>query len=169
MPYIEYMEDFYSKYPSRVGAGTARSRSGFFLKRGYYATQRPPAEIVQDAALVLNDGAIAVFKGEPPKTREVQSSIGPVYELSPGGSLAVPTGLVFIRFRDGIDAGSRQQEIEKTGFEVTDSIPYAPNAAWLKPCSGSIADSLTGISKLAALPDVESVEPQMLMKSSARS
>jgi hypothetical protein len=169
MPYIEYMEDFYSKYPSRVGAGTGRSRSGFLLKHGYYATQRPTADIAQDAAMILNDGAIAVFKGEPPQTREVQSTIGPVYELGPGGSLAVPTGLVFIRFRDGIDAGSQQQEIEQSGFEVKDTVPYAPNAAWLKARSGSIADSLAGISKLAALPDVESVEPQMLMKGSSRS
>ncbi|HKA23198.1 MAG TPA: hypothetical protein VKN18_33330 [Blastocatellia bacterium] len=163
------MEDFYSQYPSRVGAGTGRSGSGFILKHGYYATQRPAADIAQDAELVLDDGAIAVFKGEPPKTREVQSSIGPVYELGPGGSLAVPTGLVFIRFRDGIDAGSRQQEIEHNGFDVKEIVPYAPNAAWLKARSGSIADSLAGISNLAALPDVESVEPQMLMKGSARS
>jgi len=162
------MEDFYSKYPSRVSAGTGRSESGFILKHGYYATQRPPADVVEGAELLLEDGAIAVFKGEPPKTREVQSSIGPVYELGPGGSLAVPTGLVFIRFRAGISAGSRQQAIEEAGFELKDTIPYAPNAAWLKARSGSIADSLEGIATLASLPDIENVEPQMLMSSSHR-
>ena len=167
--YIEDMEDFYSKYPRRFGAGTQRSGSGFLLKHGYYATHRTNADIVTDAELVLNDGAIAVFKGEPPRNREVQSSIGPVYELGPGGSLAVPTGLVFVRLRDGIDAASRQREIEQAGFELKNVVPYAPNAAWLKARSGSIADSLTGISKLTALEDVESVEPQMLMKGSARS
>src|SRR5262245_38533375 len=163
------MEDFYSKYPSRVGAGTQRSGSGFLLKHDYYATHRPVGDVAQDAELVFDDGAIAVFKGEPPRRRDVQSSIGPVYELGPGGSLAVPTGLVFIRLRDGIDAASRQREIEQAGFELKDIVPYAPNAAWLKARSGSIADSLTGISKLTALADVESVEPQMLMKGSARS
>jgi hypothetical protein len=162
------MEDFYSQYPSRVGAGHGRSGSGFLLKHGYYS-QHPPSDAAEEAELVLEDGSIAVFRGEPPKTREVQSSIGPVYELGPGGSLAVPTGLVFIRFRDEITAGSRLQEIEQAGFELKDVVPYAPNAAWLKARSGSIADSLVGISQLTALADVESVEPQMLMKGSARS
>jgi hypothetical protein len=169
LSYIEDMEDFYSKYPRRVGAGTQRSGAGFLLKQGYYATHRTNTDIAPDAELVLDDGAIAVFKGEPPKTREVQSSIGPVYELGPGGSLAVPTGLVFLRLREGVDAASRQREIEQAGFELKEVVPYAPNAAWLKARSGSIADSLEGITRLTALPDVESVEPQMLMKGSARS
>ena len=163
------MEDFYSRYPSRVGAGTQRSGSGFSLKHGYYATHGSQADVAQDAEMVFDDGAIAVFKGEPPETRELHSSIGPVYELGPGGSLAIPTGLVFIRFRDGIDAASRQQEIERAGYELKERITYAPNAAWLKPRSSSIADSLAGISRVAALPDVESVEPQMLMKGTTRS
>jgi hypothetical protein len=167
MAYSEYMEDFYSKYPNRVGAGTQRSGPAFSLKRGYYALHRP--DDTQAVEMVFDDGTIAVVKGEPSQSRGLQSSIGPVYELGPGGSVAVPTGAVFVRFHDGIDAASRKQDIERAGYSLQESLPYAPNAAWLKANSGSIADSLTGLSRLAALPDVENVEPQMLMKGSTRS
>jgi hypothetical protein len=167
MAYSDYMEDFYSKYPNRVGAGTQRSGSAFSLKRGYYALHHP--DDTQAGELVFDDGTIAVVRGEPSQTRGVQSSIGPVYELGPGGSLAVPTGAVFIRFHDGVDATSRKQDIERAGYSVEESLQYASNAAWLKANSGSIADSLTGLSRLADLPDVENVEPQMVMKGSTRS
>jgi hypothetical protein len=166
LAYSDHMEDFYSKYPHRVGAGTERSGSGFSLKRGYFALHRTDA--TQAGELVFDNGRIAVVKGEPSQTRELQSSIGPVYELGPGGSLAVPTGSVFIRFLDGVDAASRKQDIERAGYALQESLPYASNAAWLKANSGSIADSLTGLSRLVALPDVENVEPQMLMKGSTR-
>jgi hypothetical protein len=169
MAYIEYMEDFYSKYPNRVSAGTHPSGSGFSLKRGYYATHRANADAAQGSEVVFEDGAIAVFKGEPPQSRDLQSSIGPVYELGPGGSLAVPTGLVFIRFRKGVDATSKKQEIELAGYQLKEVVPYAPNAAWLEAQSSSIADGLARLSRLADLPDAESVEPQMLMKGSTRS
>lgn len=140
-------------------------------KTDYYAEHgRQPDTPAPGAALLFNGGAIAVFHGKPARDKDLQppAALGPVYELHPGGAPAVPTGLVFIRFREGVDVTSRQQEIEGTGYEVAQKPPFASNAAWLRARSGNIADALTGIPKLEALPDVENVEPQMLMESTPR-
>jgi len=75
--------------------------------------------------------------------------------------------MVFMRFREGVEIASRQKEIEQAGYEIGQSTPFL-NAAWLRPRSGNIADGLTGIPKLEALPDVENVEPQMLIESATR-
>jgi hypothetical protein len=82
--------------------------------------------------------------------------------------LAVPTGRVFIRFADDIKAGDREAEIRAAGYEVDQQVDYAPNAAWLRARSGSIADALKGIDALRKVTGVENVEPQMLMQASYR-
>lgn len=165
------MRDPFSQYPSQVRASTQRQGSLFVRKTGYYAEHDPhPDKSAENAELLFNDGAIAVFRGEPPEEERLLRSLtlSPVYELKPGGSPAVPTGLVFIRFREGVDVASRQPDIERTGYEIAQTLPYASNAAWLRAGSGSVADALAGISKLESLPDLENVEPQMLMESVSR-
>lgn len=56
-----------------------------------------------------------------------------------------------------------QEAIKQAGYEITNSLPYAPHAAWVSAQSGNILDVLVGISRLEAIADVENVEPQMLM------
>ena len=164
------MQDLFSEYPSQVRANTQRSGSSYVRKTDYYAEHgRQPDTPAPGAAVLFNDGAIAVFRGKPAKDAVLQpAALSPVYERHPGGSPAVPTGLVFIRFREGVDVASRQREIERAGYEVAQSPPFASNAAWLRARSGKIADALTGIPKLEALPEVENVEPQMLVESTHR-
>ncbi len=94
--------------------------------------------------------------------------LSPVYTLHPGGSMAVPTGQVFIRFADGVNVEERREEIETAGYKIAQKLDYAPNAAWLRASSGSIAEALSGIDKLQKLKDVENVEPQMLMHAPRR-
>jgi len=120
--------------------------------------------------LLLEDGAIAVFRGELDEAgMTVQSgALSAVYGLQPSGLLAVPTGRVFVRFAEGVKAESRRQEINRAGYELIESLSYAPHAAWLRARSGDIADALAGIPRLEQLPDVENVEPQMLMESVPR-
>jgi hypothetical protein len=86
----------------------------------------------------------------------------PVYQTAPGGSMLIPTGAVFVRFREGDSVNSRTQEIAGTGFRVTDVLPYAQNAAWLEPASGSPRDALRLLEKLASLSGVENVAPQFV-------
>ena len=165
------MPDRFSEYPQRVHASTQRPGTVYVRKPGYYAEHdRQPDSSAPGAELTLSDGAIAVFHGEPDEEGLLlrADALSPVYELQPGGSPFVPTGLVFIRFLGGTDVDSRREDIEQTGYEVAHTLPYASNAAWLRAKSRRIADALTGIPKLEALSGIENVEPQMLMESVPR-
>ncbi|MEH2082354.1 MAG: hypothetical protein V7K89_20935 [Nostoc sp.] len=91
------------------------------------------------AILRLNDGAIAVFSGEPNQSE--RGILSPVYTLESNGSVAVPTGLVFIRFAEGVDIESQHEAINRAGYKVAQSLSYAPHTAWLHAQSGNIVDA----------------------------
>ena len=93
---------------------------------------------------------------------------GPVYALQPGGSAAVPTGLVFVRFKSGVKSTERVRAIEKAGYEISETVEYAAEAAWVRAKSGEVADALKGIAELEKIPDMENVEPQMLKRRATR-
>ena len=94
-----------AKYPqqveARTGAGTEPASAIYTLLPGFYAVHgRQPGTPAPEAAYLFNDGAIAVFQGAPDQA-EVGAAAekpGPVYALQGGGSPAVPTGLILIRF-----------------------------------------------------------------------
>lgn len=48
-----------------------------------------------------------------------------VYELRPDGPPAVPTGKIFPRFKEGVEAASRREEIGRAGYEIIRTPPYA--------------------------------------------
>jgi hypothetical protein len=164
-------KDYFSKYPRQIRANMTASAPLYVLKSGHYAVQHRSANIpAPGAVLLLDDGAIAVFQGEPGEAAEASQSgdLSPVYGLQPSGLPAVPTGRIFVRFAEGVQAESRRQEINRAGYELVESLAYAPHAAWLRPRSGDIADALTGIPQLEQLPHIENVEPQMLLESVRR-
>lgn len=132
---------------------------------GYFAVHGRVSESWASAVVLrLDDGRIAVCRGDPGTRPEGGESlvVSPVYALGPEGPPAVPTGLVFLRFREGVRAEERRAAIARAGYTVRQIISYAPHAAWVEASSGKIADALSGIPKLEALPDVANVEPQML-------
>jgi hypothetical protein len=123
------------------------------------------------------------FAGFPERVRSGMDDAGPVYELSrdasdsenrpvyvlgSGGRIARPTGLVFVRFKIGVTPDDRARDIEDAGYEIEQTLDYAPEAAWVRAKTGDIADALHGISHLEKISDVENVEPQMLMRRSSR-
>lgn len=118
-----------------------------------------------------DEALIEVFQGQVDERKRAVSpgKIGPVYFLHSGGTLAVPTGRVFIRFQEGVRAEEHRQEIEQAGYDIAQSPVYAPHAAWLRARSGEIADALTGIPTLEKIANVENIEPQMLMQRATRS
>ena len=138
----------------------------YVLLPGYYAVHnRPPGTPSPGAVFLLNDGAIAVFQGKPETGAPASAAnLSPVYRLHPEGPLAVPTGLVLVRFGEGVVAETRREELARAGYEIEESLAYAPQAAWVRARSGKIAAALEGIPALQALPDIEHVEPQMLMQ-----
>jgi hypothetical protein len=165
------LKDYFSKYPSQIRANMTASAPVYVLKPGQYAVHQRPRNIpAPDAVMLLDDGAIAVFQGEPDETAKASQggSLSPVYGLQPSGMPAVPTGRVFVRFAEGEKAESHRQEINRAGYVLIESPSYAPHAAWLQARSGDMADALAGIPRLEKLPDVENVEPQMLKESVRR-
>jgi hypothetical protein len=131
--------------------------------------------VAKKAILVLEDGSVAVFRGQPPASatagagaRAQPPRIGPVYASAPGGGLAVPTGRILVRFSPGTLAEERRADLRGAGFEIEKVLAYAPEAAWVRATSGGIGAALLGLPEIGALPGVEHVEPQMLMKSVRR-
>ena len=167
-------QDSSPKYPREVRSSTRLPATVYTRLPGHYALHRqhpgiPPSD---DAVTAISEGGglIEVFRGEAAdrKPPVLPAKIGPVYAAQPGGTPAVPTGRVFIRFKEGVPVEERLQEIEQAGFEIAQTIEYAPHAAWLQARSGEIADALTGIEALEKIADVENVEPQMLMQRTNR-
>lgn len=160
-------KDIFASFPQQLRVSSRPGAQTYSLMPDYYAIHgQQPGQSAPDAAYLLNDATIAVFKGSPDAA--APNKLSPVYTLVAGGSPAVPTGLVFIRFAEVVPVVERQEEIKKAGYEVTESLAYAPNAAWLRARSGNIAAALAGLEALEKLPDVESVEPQLLMESARR-
>jgi hypothetical protein len=171
-----------AEYPSEIRVGDRAATAIYVRTPDHYAVlHRRQDDPAPNAVLTLDGGSIAVFRGEPrdgPDATTATSrsgakpkravTVGPVYTLGPNGPLAVPTGLVFARFTDGVTAESRRADLRRAGYDVVEVPSYAPNAAWLRARSGEIRDALTGTPALEALPDVERVEPQLLMQSTRR-
>jgi hypothetical protein len=82
--------------------------------------------------------------------------------LRPGGRIAVPTGRVFVCLAPGLRFEDHADSFRKAGYEIVETVSYASNAGWVRSAKSSIASALTGLQRLAALPVVENVEPQML-------
>lgn len=167
---VRFQKDYFSDYPEQIRVSSDANGGAavsYTRKSGYYAVHyNQPGTVAVGAILRLNDGAIAVFSGEP--NQSAQGILSPVYTLESNGSVAVPTGLVFIRFAEGVDVESQHEAINRAGYEVVQSLSYAPHAAWLRAQSGNIVDAIAGISQLEAIANVENVEPQMLMERSLR-
>ncbi|MBN3910132.1 MAG: hypothetical protein HWQ35_27395 [Nostoc sp. NMS1] len=172
---VKFQNDYFSEYPEQIRVGSDRTAVSYTRKSGYYAIHynNQPKTVAPGAILQLNDGAMsttgytyAIFPGEPNQSE--QGKLSPVYTIEPNGSLAVPTGLVFIRFAEGVDVESQREAINRAGYEVVQILDYAPHAAWLRAQSGNIVDAIAKIPQLEAIPKVENIEPQMLMERSLR-
>jgi hypothetical protein len=156
----------FDQFPQQLSVGAAPSAVFYVQKAGYYAVHGRPLP-AENAVLVFEAEAIAILQGTPIDVTSNQT-LSPVYTPQGSESLAVPTGQVFIRFREGDVAEAHRSAIAEAGYEIAQMLDYAPQAAWLNAESGSVADALAGIDKLRAIANVESVEPQMLMQRSLR-
>jgi hypothetical protein len=151
--------------PSEITFGSGALRTHFTRKRGFYAIHNWTGKRTTGGPeFVLDDAAI--FRGDASDSNDRKE--GPVYEVQPAGTAAVPTGRVFVRFRESIDAGSREKAIRKAGYRIVKLPPWAPHTVWVEAASGTIADSLRNLNELQALDDIEHVEPQMLMPAATR-
>lgn len=140
------------------------SKAGGFVRRpDLYALRVPAGNPPLGALARMQEDAqtlLAVYQGSPPEGADV----GPVYATSTGGQLAVPTGRVFVRLRPPLHPAEVASEFARAGFEIHQTLAYAPHAVWLRPSTGRIASALTGLPALEQLDAVEHVEPQLLLE-----
>lgn len=161
----------FDHYPQQVQQSVEQPGSRYVQQAGFFAIHDATAtSLPGDAIMTLNDDTIAIFAGDPQTKRDLApgAEISPVYALQPGGSMAVPTGSVFIRFSEGTVATEQAEVIRAAGYEIVDSPIYAPHAAWVRARSGRIADALAGVAQLQTIPGMVNVEPQMVMQRGQR-
>ena len=112
----------------------------------------------------FEQGAIEIVSGAPSRTdREL-----PVYRLEDTRVVAVGTGRLFVRLSEDLRAEEHAPAFAKMGLLIEEVPAYTPHCAWVAPMTGRAADGLSAARHLAALPDVESVEPQLLRVSHRR-
>jgi hypothetical protein len=134
----------------------------------HYAVHgRRPGTPAPEAVAVLEDSAVAVFRGTPDGGTRAGGRIGPVYR-SARGRLLVPTGRVLVRFRTGVAAESRRRDIEAAGYAIEEVLPYAAEAAWVHRPGDDVAEALAGLEALRRLAGVDHVEPQLLSRAAQR-
>jgi len=155
-------------FPPQLRASTEHPDVVYTRADGYYAVHggtRGPRS--SKAVLTLNDGEIAIYKGQP---KRGETNATAVYSPSSGGSaLNVPTGQVFVRFASDVDVATQRDSLESAGFTIAQILSYAPNGAWLKHKDGDVAAALNAIPKLEKLDRVENVEPQLISPRALRS
>ena len=150
-----------SRFPKELRIGSEKSGSytrldGYFALRG-----EAPEGLGGEPIERLEAEDVTIYRGEDPGELAA-ATVTAVYSTSPGAPLTVPTGEVFLRMAGGVCAKDRSDDFADAGYQVTKTLFYAPNAAWLRARSGDVADGLNGIADLEALADVVNVEPQML-------
>jgi hypothetical protein len=151
---------FWLNYPKQLQIGSP-DPAAYDLKADYYALTYDPDAAPPAQAIATIDG-IAIFAGEPIDP----SAATAVYGLS-GQAMAVPTGQVFVRFSSG-NAADRQAAIAAAGYQIAETLDYAPEAAWLRASSGNTADALTQLAALQGLDNIAAIEPQLVMARSLR-
>lgn len=153
-------------FPQQIPAGASNTVM-YEQKPGYFALHGEPLPTGR-AVVVFEPEGIAILRGSPSGPLAPGQLISPVYAPKGGASLAVPTGQLFIRFTEGDTVEAHRAELEQAGFTIAQLLDYAPQAAWLRARSGSIAEALDGVPRLRTLAGVESIEVQLLMQRSHR-
>ncbi len=154
-------------FPEEIVVGGATPvvlirKAGFFALHG----ESPPAS--RPVVLEFAPERIAVLSGAPPLPLDPNQTVSPVYAAAGSDALAVPTGQLFVRLRQGLVVADMRAELERTGCVIARELDHAPEAAWLRARSGSIAEALGCVARLRGLAEVANVEPQLLMQSVPR-
>jgi hypothetical protein len=156
--------------PRALVVGGGARDANYELDAGLVAAHGAQPTAEDDASpppiSALEGGSITVWRAtEAPADGR---RLGPVYRASPGGALAIPTGRVFVRFRDGEHAAGYRDVLSAAGYELESVPAYAPQAAWLRPRSRRITDALADLGRLRDLSGVEHVEPQLIREPARR-
>ena len=157
--------DFFRAYPPELKVSTERAEQRYHRDQKCFALE---GTIAEDAGLSvawfsLSDN-IAVIEGTPSEQGADldPKRLRPVFRLSANGPPLVPTGLVFVRFIEGVAAEDKREQLAAAGYSIASVPSYARHSAWVTASDGRLSTSLADIDRLEAIPDIVNVEPQLL-------
>ncbi|MFI5402260.1 MAG: hypothetical protein ACHQ1G_04935 [Planctomycetota bacterium] len=111
-----------------------------------------------DSHVALVETATGPARILPIERAEGEAGIVAVYK-SPTGELVAPTGVLFVRFKEGAQAADRRDALQAIGVEIVRVPSFAPHTAYVR--SGDVAETLRRIGEISRMPDVEAIEVQM--------
>jgi hypothetical protein len=152
-------------FPDRIEVGPPGKTARWLRDPDLLAAQGsvPEALAAEPAGEVPGEGlALASAAPDAAAPAAELARVTAVYRAGEGGPVGVPTGEVFVRFAAGTRAANHRSALAAAGFEIKEVPAYAPHAAWVRARSHDAAEALAGLGRLAALPGVENVEPQLL-------
>lgn len=129
-----------------------------------------PSHLKTSVEYTIEEDVLTICRGTPPLPADLPASLTltAVYRVEPHGALAVPTGRIYVRCKPGTSVNECRTQFEKLGYRIVEVPPYAPHTAWVQATTGNAATSLRNFEHLNTLPDVEHVEPQLLMQRTSR-
>jgi hypothetical protein len=159
-----------SNYPAQI---EVRSNEGqivcYQLAPEFYARSSNVPRVPGERIVQRLDDRFAIFQAQPSSGSRTEGDVLPVYRAQPSGMFAIPTGRLWVRFAEGVDATQMRERVEKAGCTVEELPPWAANSAWVRASSGKVADALAAVPVLQKSTGVEYVEPQMLLPSARKS
>lgn len=164
--------DIFSNFPTRIRANLEPSSLSYVQLPAHFAIHGPvPAHLSPSILGYINNQSIAILRGNVASdiTHDSSIRITPVYALEPNSVPAVPTGRIFVRFKENVQAEEKREALAAIGYQIIEIPAYAPHAAWVGVYPDGIGVSLSNITLLQSISDVLNIEPQMLTKLGYRS
>jgi hypothetical protein len=155
-------------FPKTISAGTSGPQQQYQRVDTHFAVHGHESKSDVKPIVEFGPERIAIYPMDRFRDVGGGSETTPVYSLIKNGTVAVPTGKVFVRLAQNLKFEDSAESFRRAGYEIDQTLSYAPNAGWLRPTSASVASSLAGLSKLSAMPGVDNVEPQMLSKRASK-
>jgi hypothetical protein len=164
------MKGIAAEFPEEIVVSGEPTPTRYVLTVEYYAVFGSLPVGCHEIVSTWQDENIAICRGAPAGeiVESKSSRVSAVYHVGGSGSLAVPTGDVFIRFGERTSMKDQCEAIEKAGFSIKKVLPYAVQAGWVRPTSGKIHHALMRYHRLEHIVGVQTVQPQMLTPTSRR-
>jgi hypothetical protein len=122
-----------SDYPVEIEVRSSEGQAVLYHLAPEFYARRSAAPLSPGDRLVQRlDEDFAVFQGPASSSAMAKGNVSPVYRAQPSGMFAIPTGRLWVRFAEGIDATQKREMVEKAGFRFEESPPWAAHAAWVR-------------------------------------
>jgi len=126
----------FAVFPKTISAGTDDPQQQYRRLDTHFAVHGHEAKPGVEPTAEFGPERIAVYPIDHLRDLERSGSeTTPVYSLTKSGALAVPTGKVFVRLAPKLKFEDSAESFRRAGYEIDQSLSYAPNAGWLRPTS----------------------------------